>query len=265
MIDLNLSGEELEEARGHILTFISETVEGAGASGAVIGLSGGVDSALTAALAVEALGKTRVRGLILPSEVSSSENVDDAKELAEILGIEHEVLNIGPIMNSLLEAYPEAEGDRMAVGNASARIRAVLNYLVANHKDLIVLGTGNRSEILVGYYTKYGDGAVDCLPIGNLYKQQVRQMAEEVGVPDSIVNKTATAELWEEQTDEEEMGMSYDTLDAVLAMYVDGGFSSSATARALDLPGDTVEKVREMHRASEHKRNVPPAPEPLLH
>lgn len=260
MIDLNFSKEELGEARSNITAFIIDTVEAAGADGTVIGLSGGVDSALTAALAVEALGKERVRGLILPSEISSKENVEDAEELAELLEIEHEVLTIDPIVDALLETYGEAKGDKRAVGNASARIRAVLNYLVANHHNLIVLGTGNRSEILVGYYTKYGDGAVDCLPIGNLYKQQVRQMAEEVGVPYKIVNKTASAELWGEQTDEEEMGMSYDNLDTVLAMYINGGFSASATARALNLSEDTVERVREMSLASEHKRNMPPAP-----
>ncbi len=263
MIDLRFSESELERRHEHITSFIGERIEAAGADGAVLGLSGGIDSTLTAYLAVEALGTENVHGLVLPATVSSEENMSDAERVAQNLGIGYDVLEVEPIVDALLAAYPEAEGDREAVGNARARVRAVLNYLVANHESRLVLGTGNRSEAAVGYFTKYGDGAVDCHPIGNLYKGQVRQLARHVGVPEELAAKTATAELWADQTDEDELGIGYDTLDSILASHIDGPLSAAATARLLEVDEETVDRVRGMYERSEHKRNAPPAPEPL--
>jgi NAD+ synthase len=263
MIDLRFSEAELEQRREHITEFIRDQVDAAGADGAVMGLSGGIDSTLTSTLAVEALGTENVHGLVLPAHVSSDENMSDAERVAVDLEITYDVIEIEPIVDSLLAAYPEAEGDREAVGNARARVRGVMNYLVANHEGRLVLGTGNRSEAAVGYFTKYGDGAVDCHPIGNLYKGQVRQIARHVGVPEELAAKTATAELWANQTDEEELGLSYETLDSVLATHIDGPLSVAATSRLLEVDAETVERVREMYEQSEHKRNVPPAPERL--
>ncbi|ELY46437.1 NAD+ synthase [Natronorubrum tibetense] len=263
MIDLRFSEAELDRHRDHITDFIRDRVDAAGAEGAVLGLSGGIDSTLTAYLAVDALGAENVHGLVLPATVSSGENMSDAERVAQDLEISYDVIEIEPIVDSLLAAYPEAEGDREAVGNARARVRAVLNYLVANHEARLVLGTGNRSEAAVGYFTKYGDGAVDCHPIGNLYKAQVRQLATHVGVPEDLVTKTPTAELWDDQTDEDEMGVSYETLDSILATHIDGPLSVAATARLLEIEVQTVEKIRGMYERSEHKRQVPPAPEPL--
>ncbi|WP_049922575.1 NAD+ synthase [Halopiger djelfimassiliensis] len=263
MLDLRFSDAELARRRDHITTFIREQVETAGAEGAVLGLSGGIDSTLTAYLTVDALGTERVHGLVLPAHVSSDDNMSDAERVAQNLEISYDVIEIEPIVDSLLQAYPEAEGDREAVGNARARVRAVLNYLVANHENRLVVGTGNRSEAAVGYFTKYGDGAVDCHPIGNLYKGQVRQLARHVGVPEDLAAKTATAELWADQTDEEELGVSYETLDSILAAHVDGPLSVAATARLLEIDEETVATVRGMYERSEHKRSVPPAPEPL--
>ncbi|APW96829.1 NAD(+) synthetase [Halobiforma lacisalsi AJ5] len=261
MIDIRFSESELNRRRDHITAFIADRVDAAGADGAVLGLSGGIDSTLTAYLAVEALGPENVHGLVLPARVSGDENMSDAERVATDLEISYDVIEIEPIVDSLLSAYPDAEGDHVAVGNARARVRAVLNYLVANHENRLVLGTGNRSEAAVGYFTKYGDGAVDCHPIGNLYKAQVRQLARHVGVPEDLAAKTATAELWADQTDEEELGISYDTLDSILATHVDGPLSVAATARELEVDRETVEQVREMYERSEHKRSVPPAPE----
>ena len=264
MIDLRFSESELDARREHIVQFVRDVAESAGTERTVLGLSGGIDSTLTAYLAVEALGEENLHGLVMPGEVSDAENMSDAEWVAQELGIPYDVFEINPIVDRLLDAYSEAEDDRMAVGNARARTRAVLNYLVANHEGSLVLGTGNRTEALVGYFTKYGDGAVDCHPIGNLYKQQVRQLAARVGVPDELVEKTPTAGLWAGQTDEEELGIGYDALDAVLALNVDGPLSVSATARELDgVSEDEVRRIRGLYERSEHKRRVPPAPEPL--
>ncbi|MFC7223645.1 NAD+ synthase [Halalkalicoccus sp. GCM10025322] len=261
MVDLRFSEEELETVNARITGFIADTVEEAGADGAVLGLSGGIDSTLTAHLAVDALGTDRLHGLVLPATVSSEENMSDAELVARELGISYDVIEIEPIVDSLLEALPEAEGDHVAVGNARARIRAVLNYLLANHENRLVLGTGNRAEAAVGYFTKYGDGAVDCHPIGNLYKQQVRQLAHHVGIAEELAEKTPTAELWADQTDESEMGVDYDTLDAVLALHVDGPLSRAATVRTVGCEPDAVDRIVGMYERSAHKRQVPPSPE----
>jgi NAD+ synthase len=262
-IDLRLSEEELEAHHEHITEFVRETIAAAGADGAVLGLSGGIDSTLTAFLASEALGSDRLRGLVMPSEVNEEANMSDAERVAETLGIEYDVIEIEPIVEALVGAVPEAEDDRTALGNARVRTRGVLNYLVANHENRLVLGTGNRTEGLAGYFTKYGDQAVDCNPIGNLYKLQVRQLAEYVGVPEDLIEKTPSAGMWIGQTDEEEMGVGYDTLDRVLALHVDGPLSTAGTVRTLGIDRSVVERVAELHTRSEHKRHMPPAPEPL--
>lgn len=269
-LDLTLSENELDVRREHITEFVRETVDDAGAEGAVLGLSGGIDSTLTAHLAVEALGEEGLHGLVMPSEVNRQENTSDAERVADDLDISYDVIGIEPIVESFREAFPadldgepDSEVLTTAVGNVRVRTRGVLNYFVANYENRIVLGTGNRSEALAGYYTKYGDQAVDCNPIGNLYKMQVRQLARYVGVPDDLVEKTPTAGMWVGQTDEDEMGLGYDTLDAVLALHIDGPLSKAATARELGIDAARIETVEGLVARSEHKRHMPSAPEPL--
>ena len=263
-LDLTLSEDELDAYREHITDFITGQVEAAGVDSAVIGLSGGIDSTLTSHLAVEALGEDNVYGLVMPSEANRDENMSDAERVAsELLGIDYDVVEINPIVDAFLDGFPAAEGDQLAVGNLRVRCRAVLNYLAANHRGALVLGTGNKSEALVGYFTKYGDGAVDCHPIANLYKGQVRQLAKHVGVPDDLADKTASAEMWVGQTDEEEMGLDYPTLDSILALHVEGGVSKAATASEIGVDEAAIERVTSLYEGSKHKRAVPPGPEPL--
>jgi len=263
-VDLRFSESELQAHRDHIVEFVAATVDDAGAEGAVLGLSGGIDSTTTAYLAVEALGPEHLHGLLMPSEVNPEADRTDAERVAEELGIEYDVLDINPVVDAFVEAAPDhAADDRTALGNVRVRTRAVLNYFVANAEDRVVLGTGNRSEAATGYFTKYGDQAVDCNPIGNLYKCQVRQLARDLGVPEDLVTRTPTAAMWEGQTDEAEMGLGYDELDAILALHVDGPLSKAATVRTLGVPESAVERVVELYEQSEHKRSMPPAPEPL--
>jgi NAD+ synthase len=263
-LDLRLSESELEATRERIVSFIQDVVDDAGAEGAVLGLSGGIDSTLTANLAVEALGEDGLHGLTMPSEVNDPDVMSDAERVAHDLGIEYDVVEIQPIAEAFFDAFPEAADDRTATGNVYVRTRAVLNYFVANAEDRVVLGTGNRAEAMTGYYTKYGDQAVDCNPIGNLYKQQVRQLAAHVGVPRDLVMQEPTAGMWEGQTDAEELGLDYDVVDAILAVHVDGGLSRAATARELDVPEEAVDRVVDLHESSAHKRAMPPAPERSL-
>jgi NAD+ synthase len=262
-LDLTFSEAELEERRERIVSFISEQASAADTDRGVIGLSGGIDSTTTAHLAVEALGADAVHGLVMPSTVNREANMSDAERVAEMLGITYDVIEIEPIVEAFYDAYPEGADDRVAAGNVRVRARAVLNYFVANHENAIVLGTGNRSEALVGYFTKYGDGAVDCLPIGNLYKGQVRQLARDLGVPEDLVTKTPSAGMWVGQTDEGELGIDYDTLDAILALTVDGGVPITAATDVLEgVTEDEIEYVHGLYRASAHKRQFPPAPDP---
>jgi NAD+ synthase len=272
-LDVTFSEAALDEQREHITSFISSQYEAAGADVAVIALSGGIDSTLTSHLTVEALGTGNVYGLVLPSTVNREQNMSDAERVAsELLDIEYDVIEIDPLVEAFLDANPNVSGPeakddpalQMTVGNLRARLRAVLGYMEANRRGGFVVGTGNRSEAAVGYFTKYGDGAVDCHPIANLYKGQVRQLARHLGVPDDLAGKTASAELWVDQTDEAELGMDYETLDSILAVHIDGGLSVAGTARTIGVDEQVVEKVREMYAASAHKRQAPPGPEPLF-
>ncbi|WP_418280145.1 NAD+ synthase [Halorubrum sp. DTA98] len=260
-LDLRLSDRELDATRDRIVSFIGDLVDDAGAEGTVLGLSGGIDSTLTAHLAVEALGEDGLHGITMPSAVNDPDVMSDAERVADDLGIEYDVVEIGPIAEGFFEAFPDAAESRMAKGNVFVRTRAVLNYFVANAENRLVLGTGNRAEAMTGYFTKYGDQAVDCNPIGNLYKQQVRQLAAHVGVPRDLVMQEPTAGMWEGQTDAQEMGLDYDTVDAILAVHVDGGLSRDATVRELGVPAEAVDRVVELTERSAHKRSMPPAPE----
>jgi NAD+ synthase len=263
-LDLRFSDAELATVRDRLVSFIETTVDDAAAEGATLGLSGGIDSTTTAYLAVEALGTDGLHGLVMPSEVNDPDNMSDAERVAEELGIEYDIIEIQPIAEQIFEAVPSATEDRMAMGNVYVRTRAVLNYFVANAEDRVVLGTGNRAEAMTGYFTKYGDQAVDCNPIGGLYKQQVRQLADALGVPADLVAQTPTAGMWDGQTDEAELGLGYDTVDAILALHIDGPLSTAATLRELDsVTREQISHVESLVAASKHKRSMPPAPDPL--
>ncbi len=244
--------------------FIREMVEAAGAGGVVVGLSGGVDSATSFMLAVRELGREGVLALIMPdSEVTPVEDVEDAKSLASSAGVRFHVIDISPIVNvykSSIPVYESGPDDKVPVGNLRARIRMSLLYYYANKYNLLVLGTGDRSEILIGYFTKYGDGAVDLLPIGVLYKSQVRRMAVHLGVPEGIAFKPSSPRLWPGQTAEGELGVSYDQVDLVLYAVFDEGVPWEEVPEHTGVPREVVEAVRDRYVKSAHKRSPPPAP-----
>lgn len=243
-----------------IVTFIRSSVKGSGASGAVIGLSGGIDSTLTAYLAVEALGAGNVLGLILPEKgITTKQDIEDALEVAKTLGIEHNVIEISPIIESFSSAIPVFERTaKTANGNLKARTRMCILYYHANLENRMVAGTGNKTELLLGYFTKYGDGGVDIEPIGGLYKTQVRGLARWLGVPERIIDKTPTAGLWPGQTDESELGVSYETADKILTMLVDEKKDISLIKKSFS--PDIMDKLAGRISANEHKRMPPPQP-----
>ena len=240
-----------------IVAFIKNKVGEAGAGGAVIGMSGGIDSTLTAYLAVEALGPENVLGILMPEKgLTAEQDIDDALEVTERLGIRHRVVDISKVIKSFSKTIPAFDATaRSANGNLKARIRMCILYYHANLMGRMVIGTGNKTELLLGYFTKYGDGGVDIEPIGCLYKTQVRGLARYMGVPARIIDKVPTAGLWPGQTDEGELGVTYEMADRVLTMLVDEGQNISAIRRKF--PPEIVDRLAGLMRANEHKRAPP--------
>lgn len=242
-----------------LVEWLRAQVEEAGANGLVVGLSGGIDSAVVAGLAKAAF-PTEVLGVIMPCH-SVPKDREDALLVAETFSIPTVTVDLGPAWDVLVEAVEDAvEASRAAGGvpeparerslpraNVKPRLRMTTLYYLAGLYNYLVAGTGNRVEINVGYFTKYGDGGVDLLPIGNLVKSEVQALARELGVPERIIARAPSAGLWEGQTDEAEMGLSYEELDRY---FLTG-----------EGPREVVEKIRRMERASAHKRRLPLIPD----
>jgi len=234
--------------RGHAL-------EG-GATGVVVGLSGGVDSALVARLARDALGPEHVLGILLPDAHVPAGLVEETVGFARGLGIEHRTIAIDALEGAFRAAVPEVQ-DRVALGNTAARIRMTLLYTLARETRRLVAGTGNKSELLLGYFTKYGDGGADLLPIGDLYKTDVWALAEELGLPPAVVDRAPSAGFWEGQTDEGELGVAYRDVDRILRR-VELLEPEAEIVRETGLPATTVRAVLARVDAHRHKRRLPP-------
>ena len=246
-----------------IANWMKQQVSAAGARGIAVGLSGGIDSAVVAGLAAQAT-RGSVIGVIMPCH---SDPVDQAHATltAERFGVPAVVVDLAPAYDLLVRDYrgaldalpgtfhvaPASEVDpkaRMPLANVKPRLRMATLYFVANSLNYLVAGTGNRSELTIGYFTKYGDGGVDMLPIGRLLKSEVRAVARELDVPQAIIDKPPTAGLWAGQTDEGEMGFTYVDLEAYLTKGPDA------------VPSALAQTIQRLQRTSEHKRAVPPMP-----
>lgn len=231
-----------------IANWLIERLATAGADGFVLGLSGGVDSATTAALAVRAVGPESVLAAILPCH---SQPIDArlARRVADAFDTPTVTVNLDDAFDSLMGSLPPTE-HRLAAANVKPRLRMVTLYYLAQTNNFLVLGSGNKTELLVGYFTKYGDGGVDLLPLGDLYKTEVWQLAGELGVPAEVVERAPSAGLWPGQTDEGELGISYEKLDRVLAAITSGETGG--------IEPSTLERVERMIADSAHKRTMPP-------
>ena len=260
----------------------------------VVGLSGGLDSSVVAGLAVQSLGKENVHGLLLPSQPVRGEGPlpDDVRLgllLARELGIAHEIISIEPFIEAggrirmgagegkggegvgakdergKVESSGEVGGgyfsEKIQMGNLQARARMIMLYDLAKQVGGVVIGTSNYSEYMTGYFTKHGDGGVDLEPLLPLYKTQVRKIARELGVPKEIIDRSPTAGLWEGQTDEDEMGISYELLDAIL-LGMDLGLGSDEIIDATGADEGDIVRVEKLICGSAHKRTPPPAPGP---
>lgn len=207
----------IDEVQEKTVKFIEEYINKSGAKGAIIGISGGIDSAVVAALAAKAIGPNKILGLIMPCE-SNSKDMDDAIELAEQLGINYKVVDLTKTYLEFLKDNMENYQCNLSFCNIKPRLRMTTLYFHASLNGYLVLGTSNRSELVTGYLTKYGDGGVDIEPIADLLKHEVYQLAQILNIPEVIIKKEPTADLMPNQTDEGEMGFTYDELDRFIML-----------------------------------------------
>ena len=241
-------------ARKIIVRFIRDAVTKVGFEHAVIGLSGGIDSALSAFLAVEALGKANVVGVRMPYRTSSEGSLSDAQKVIDQLGIESMTIPITPMAEPLIERFPEMS--QLRKGNIMARQRMIVLYDQSLARQALVIGTSNKTEALLGYTTLYGDSAAALQPIEDLYKTQIRQLSREIGIPQSVLDKPPSADLWIGQTDEDELGYTYEQVDKVLYLLVEGRYTvDEAAAQGFDhaFVANVWRKVQRNH----YKRTMP--------
>ena len=241
-----------------IQNFLQKQLSESNAKGFVLGLSGGIDSAVVAYLCYQKF-KEKTLVLIMPdTKISPKSETEDALKIVDKLGLEYKLIDIGLIVSEY-EKY--IEPNEKAVGNLRARIRANLLYYYANVRNYLVVGTSDKSEFLIGYFTKFGDGSADILPIVGLYKTQVRGIAKFLGVPDSIIEKKSSPHLWKEHVAEEELGVRYEEVDSILHCLESKKLSPLEIAKKIDVKEDVVAKIYQMYKNSQHKRITAPQAE----
>jgi len=238
----------------NIVEFIRKQLQIAGFSKLIVGLSGGIDSSVTASLCVKAVGQENVKGVMLPYRKSHPDSLKDATEVAEFLGIDHQVIDISPMVDIYFNKY-DHEANYLRKGNRMARERMCVLYDLSAKYKALVAGTGNLSELMIGYCTQYGDSACAFEPIGHLYKTEVFQVAELLKLPKSVITKNPTADLWNGQSDEEELGITYKELDEILYLMLEEKINEENMFEKFS--EEKVNKVKNMIKNSEFKRRMP--------
>lgn len=247
-------GVDIAAVRRQLVAFLRTYCDDAKSGGYVLGVSGGVDSAVVAALAAEAVGKERVLGLLLPHATSDPQDAAHGELVARHLGIAIERIDITPIVSAVERACSGHAPRDMAAANIRPRARMIVLYAHAHTMGRLVLGTGNKSELLTGYFTKWGDGAADVYPLGDLYKTDVFELARDLALPRDVVEKPPSAGLFPGQTDEGELGVRYAQLDRVLAQ-LEAGHDAATAARRAEVSEDVARAIERRVLSSAHKRN----------
>ena len=239
----------------NILSFLKNKVLEKKSDGVIFGLSGGIDSATVAYLCKKIDDVKEVLALVMPdSAISPSSETGDALKIIGEIGINYKLIDI----NTIHKRYSNyLEPDDLALGNLRARIRSNIIYYYANLKNLLVLGTSDKSEYLIGYFTKFGDGSADILPMVSLYKTQLRELAKAVGVPNNIISKKSSPNLWKGHDAEKEIGVSYEEIDSILYCLFDKKLSLDETVQKTEISRKSVEKIYQMYQNTKHKRILP--------
>jgi len=258
MLSLDKLSINCQEVEPKITEFIKKNVENAHLEGAVIAVSGGIDSAVTLQLTVKALGPEKVTALTMPERgVTPSSDITDVMSLCEQLNLTCNMVDITPILHVMQQTLPKYDPqDKISSGNIRSRLRMIIAYYYANVEHKMVIGTSNKTELLTGFFTKYGDGGVDLIPLGDLYKYNIKQLAKHLGVPQSIIDKKPSPGLYKGQTDEGELGLDYDTIDKILYLW-ERGYVNEEISKELSIALHVVESITKRIKANEHKRRLP--------
>jgi NAD+ synthase len=245
--------QDYEKIRQNIESFLKQQISKA--NGFVFGLSGGIDSAVIAQICATSF-KDHSLALIMPdSKVSPKQETEDALYLVDSLHLEYKLIDISTIHSQFANVL---EPEEKSLGNLRARIRASLLYYYANLKNYLVIGSSDKSEFLIGYFTKFGDGSADILPIVSLYKTQVRELARHLKIKESIIAKKSSPHLWTGHTAEDEIGITYEEIDSALYCIEDKKLSLQETQKITDIGMEKIEKIHQLYKKNEHKRIMPP-------
>jgi len=237
--------------------FVSEQIEKSHAKGVILGLSGGIDSAVLSYICKRKL-KDKTLALIMPDTAITPESeTEDALKIIALTGIEYKLIDINPIIN---EYTAHIEPNEKSIGNLRARVRTDILYYYANSKNYLVLGSSDKSEYMIGYFTKFGDGASDITPIISLYKIQVREIAKYLGVPENIISKKSSPHLWKQHEAEKELGIPYEKIDSILYCLLDKKLTIDETEKITQIDKSDIKKINQLMANSEHKRSLPQKP-----
>ena len=255
ILDISIN---VEETSTIIIDFIKTYVQNSGCKRVVLGLSGGIDSSVAAVLCKEAVGEKNVLCLFMPDDVTPSDDRKHQEILLKKFDLQSKTIDIGAIVQQIQKACFENPG-KISFSNIKARTRMILLYSYANETNSLVCGTSNKSEMLIGYFTKYGDGGNDFQPLGDLYKTQIFQLARYLKIPKPLISKPPSAGLWRGQTDEKELGMSYEKLDKIL-YGLEQRLDVDEIQQIVDVKKSDVDRIRQMIKKSQHKRRTPLIP-----
>ena len=257
--------EKYEKVTEVITQFIYDSVKNANANGVILGLSGGIDSAVTAYLCKRAIGNHCLALLMPNHSFTPTSETEDGLLVAETLKMKYKVFPINYLANMFTvgdrtDDFIDAKNMKLTIGNLNARIRANMLYYEGQKRNYLVVGTDDKSEHLIGYFTKYGDGACDILPIVDLYKSEVRELAGYLDVPEHIIRKKSSPHLWANHQAGQELGVDYDTIDIILKALYEKGLDVDEASKETMIPRKTVLKIKTLHDRTEHKRQLPPFP-----
>jgi NAD+ synthase len=255
IVDLSINCHEIESL---IMDFIKSSVEKAGLDGAIVSVSGGIDSAVTLALTVKALTPEKVTAITLPErDITPQRDITDVMQHCRQLGLTCDTVDITSMLHVITDNLPNFTiQDRICTGNIKSRLRMIIGYYFANMQRKMVIGTSNKTELLTGFFTKYGDGGVDLLPLGGLYKTQIRQLGDYLKVPENIQKKPPSPGFFPGQTDEDDLGVDYTTIDLILYTW-EKGYTAKEISDIINVDLNKVQSILWRVKNSEHKRRLP--------